>query len=164
MQSPFAPGVNLSAGGVPVSGVHYFRAASLVPAVEAGFQAGAGGVAIGRFGWAGADGVVLNARLSAAQAQGVVATQGGDWRAVFWDEATSAWRIRQGMGLTMLAGAFGVWVHIPGGAVYGARIYANPVDGAMVAAYSVGLETTRWSVARVGGPYGLYFITTWNSP
>lgn len=150
--------------GVPVSGAYYYRAASVVPGSEAGLRAGIGGVSIGRFGWAAPDGSVLNSRSSAADTLGIVVTQAGDWRRVFWDEVTRSWKIRQGLNMTMLAGAAGMWVKLNGGGGWRQRIYADPVDGRLVAGYALGLEPSRWSVATPVGPGGLTLISTWNTP
>lgn len=159
-----ALGVPVHAGGVPVSGVYYNRVASIVPAVESGLRAGAGGVSIGRFGWATPDGRVFNSRTSAQDVLGLVAIQNGDWRRVFWDEVSRTWKIREGLNLTMLSGGPGVWVKLDNGGGWQDRIYADPVDGRLVAGYSAGLETSRWSVAAPVGPGGLSLITTWNTP
>jgi hypothetical protein len=148
--------------GVPVSGVYYYRASSLVAGGEAGTVAGVGGVSIGRFAWVEPDGRVLNSRVSAAGRFGLVVMQDGDWRRVFWDETTQTWKVRQGFNLTLLSAAPGMWVRLPGGGQWGARVYANPVDGTPVAAYAVGLEATAWSVVRPTAPGGLSLITTWN--
>lgn len=157
-----ALGVYPHAEGVPVSGVHYYRSASVVPGGEMGMRAGSGGVAIGRFGWAEPDGTVTNARLSASGVIGLVVIQGGDWRRVFWDQVTLAWRIREGLNLTMLSATPGMWVRFPGGASWNQRVYTNPLDGIPVAGYAVGLEPTSWVVGVPHGPGGLSLVTTWN--
>lgn len=164
MQGNIAPGVFPRAGGVPVSGVYYYRAGSVIAGGEAGLRAGPGGVAIGRFGWVSPAGVVLNARTSAQDIVGLVVIETGDWRKVFWDELTQTWRIRAGLGLTMLSHAPGMWVVLPGGGSWRERVYANPVDGTPVAGYADGLESTRWSVGKPNGPGGLSLLTTWNKP
>jgi hypothetical protein len=148
--------------GVPLEGYYYFRATSLVPPVAGGFAAGVGGAGIARFGWSDTDGRVTNARASGADTLGLVAYQSGDWRRIYWDDATRSWRIREGMNLTLLAAAPGVWVRIPGGAFPQARVYTSPLDGVPVAGYADGLEITPWVVARPIGPGGLSLITTWN--
>lgn len=157
-----ALGMYPHAEGVVISGVYYNRASSLVPGVEAGFRAGAGGVAIGRFGWAEPDGTVYNARMSAEGLLGLVVIQSGDWRRVFWDEATLTWRIRQGLNLTMMSAAPGMYVRIPGGAQWNQRIYTSPLDGIPVAGYAVDLEPTPWAVGQPHTAGGLSLITTWN--
>lgn len=150
--------------GVPISGVYYDRASSLIAGGEASMRAGVGGVAIGRAGWCAPNGVVLNARTTSEDLIGMVVIEMGDWRRVFWDSAARAWRIREGLNMTMLTGAQGLWVKLDSGGTYRARIYADPIDGRLVASYAVGLEATRWSVARPVGPGGLTLITTWNDP
>jgi hypothetical protein len=157
-----ALGVYPHAEGVPVSGVFYNRAASVVSGAELGLRAGAGGVTIGRFGWAEPDGTVYNARMSAEAVQGLVVIQSGDWRRVYWDTATSSWRIREGLNLTMLSGAPGMWVHIPGGAQWNQRVYTSALDGIPVAGYAVDLEPTRWVVGVPRSAGGLSLLTTWN--
>jgi len=157
-----ALGVYQHAEGVPVSGVYYNRAASVISGDEMGLRAGAGGVAIGRFGWAEPDGTVSNSRASAQGIPGLVVIQDGDWRRVYWDEVTNTWRIRQGLNLTMLSAALGMWVKIPGGASWSARVYTDPLDGIPVAGYAVGLEATNWAVGVPCGRVGLSLITTWN--
>lgn len=148
--------------GVPIQGRYYFRASTVVPPVAGGFAAGVGGAGIARFGWSGADGRVTNARASEHEVQGLVVWQPGDWRRIYWDDATQSWRIREGMNLTLLAAAPGVWVYFPNGASINARVYTSPLDGIPVAGYAEGLEITPWVVARPIGPGGLSFITTWN--
>lgn len=157
-----AYGWNAPAVGVPVSGVYYYRASNVIAGGEAGLRAGAGGVSIGRFGWAEPDGTVLNSRVSAQGLRGVIAIHYADWRGVFWDEVTHTWKIREGLPATMIAKAPGVWVDFPNGAVGGAQVYTDPLDGLPVAGYAVGLEATLWTVGRACGPGGLSLITTWN--
>lgn len=162
MNSNNAFGMYSHAEGVPISGVYYYRATSVVSSTELGLRAGAGGAAIGRFGWAEPDGSVINARVSAAGILGLVVIQTGDWRHVYWDSVTHSWRIREGLNLTMLSGAPGMWVNFPGGASWNQRVYTNPLDGIPVAGYAVGLEPTPWVVGKPCGPGGLSLVTTWN--
>lgn len=157
-----ALGVYQRAEGVPIEGRYYFRASTLVPPVEGGFAAGVGGASIARFGWGSADGRVTNARASATDALGLVVSQGGDWRRIYWDDLTNSWKIREGMNLTMLASAPGVWVRFASPPTAGARVYTSPLDGVPVAGYADGLEVTPWVVGRPIGPGGLSLITTWN--
>jgi len=137
---------------------------SVISGSEVGLRAGAGGVSIGRFGWASPDGSVLNARTRADDVLGMVVIQTGDWRRVFWDDVSHTWKIREGLNLTMLSGAPGMWIKLPGGGAWGQRVYADPVDGTPVAGYAVGLEPSRWCVGHPIGPGGLSLITTWNTP
>jgi hypothetical protein len=157
-----ALGVYPHAEGVPISGVYYNRASSVVSGSEVGLRAGAGGVAIGRFGWAEPDGTVSNARVSDAGVIGLVVIQSGDWRRVYWDGTTHTWRIREGLNLTMLSAAPGILVHIPNGAQWNQRVYTSPLDGIPVAGYAVDLEPTRWAVGKPHTPGGLSLLTTWN--
>lgn len=150
------------AEGVPISGVYYDRAVSVIPGGPMGMRAGAGGVAIGRGGFASADGTVLNSRTAASDAFGIVVSQGGDWRRVFWDTVSRSWRIREGLNLTMLEGAPGMWVKLYSLASWGQQVYVSPIDGRLFAGYADGLEVTRWSVVTPTGPGGLALITTWN--
>lgn len=157
-----ALGVHQHAEGVPIEGRFYFRATTLVgPAAT--LVAGVGGAGIARFGWADADGRVTNARALPTDLLGLVVAQSGDWRRIYWDNATRSWRIRQGMNLTMLTAAPGVWVRFPGGVgAPNVRVYTSPLDGIPVAGDTGGLEVTPWVVARPIGPGGLSLITTWN--
>lgn len=164
MNSLGAFGAYRRAEGVPVFGVYYNRASSQVPGGELGLRAGAGGAAIGRFGWAAPDGTVLNARTSDQDQLGLIVTRYGDWRSVYWDDLTHTWRIRQGLNLTMLAASPGFWMRIPGGGSWGAAIYADPTDGTPVAEAADGLELSRWVVGSRCGADGLFFVTTWNLP
>lgn len=157
-----APGVYPHAEGVPLSSVYNNRASSVISGSELGLRAGAGGAAIGYFGWADPDGNVLNARRSAEDVLGLVVFQGGDWRRVFWDEATETWRIREGMNMTMISAAPGIWVRFPNGAQWNQRVYTNPLDGIPVAGYADDLEVTPWVVGIAEGAGGLSLITTWN--
>lgn len=147
---------------IPVSGVYYNRASSMVAGGEAPLRAGAGGVSIGRFGWAEPDGRVLNSRVSAQGMLGLVVIQYGDWRKIFWDEETSTWKVREGLPITMLTAAPGVWVSFAGGVSAGDRVYADPMDGLPVAGYAAGLEATRWVIGQPRGRGDLSLITTWN--
>lgn len=151
------------AEGVPVSGVYYNRASSLIVGGEAGTVAGVGGLSIGRFAWAAPDGRCLNQRTSDQDLLGLVVWQGGDWRRVFWDEVTFSWKIREGMNVTLLTRAPGEWVRIPSGGQWGEAIYTSPLDGVPVAGYADGLEATPWSLARPARGDSLSLITTWNS-
>lgn len=157
-----ALGVTPHTEGVVLSGVYYNRATSVVAGGN-GTVAGPGGASIGRFGWVGADGRVFNARQSAADVLGVVAVQYGDWRRIFYDEPSNTWKIREGVNLTLIAGALGMWVRFPAGAVWNARVYANPVDGTPFSGQTPGYEVTPWAVGRSFGPGGLSLITTWNN-
>lgn len=158
-----ALGVYSRTEGVPIEGRYYFRASTLVPNVAGGFAAGVGGASIARFGWADADGRVTNARTSVADPFGLVVYQGGDWRRIYWDDLTRSWRIREGMNLTLLDAAPGVWVRFPYGVgAPNLRVYTSPLDGVPVAGDTGGLIQTPWVVARPNGPGGLSLITTWN--
>jgi hypothetical protein len=157
-----ALGVRPYTEGVPLEGVYYKRASNVCAGPAGALMAGPGGAAIARFGWADLDGRVTNARAAATDVLGLVAFQSGDWRRVYWDEVKRAWIIREGMDLTMLDAAPGVWVRFPGGAAYGLRVYTSPLDGIPVAGQADGLEVTPWVVAQAIGPGGLSLITTWN--
>lgn len=162
MALPDALGGLPAAEGVVYSGYYYNRASSLVVGGEAGTVAGAGGVSIGRFAWAAPDGRCINERTSPADRLGFVATRAGDWRRVYWDDASQSWKIREGTNITLIAAAPAAWAILPGGGNWNAPIYANPLDGLPVAAYAEGLEATPWRVARPTAPGGLALITTWN--
>lgn len=157
-----ALGASLRPEGVPFEGRYYFRATTLVAPVPGGFAAGVGGASIARFGWGDADGRVTNARASPTDVLGLVVYQAGDWRRIYWDDASRSWKIREGMNLTLLGAAPGVWVRLGNLATPGARVYTSPLDGIPIAGDTGGLEITPWVVARPIGPGGLSFITTWN--
>jgi hypothetical protein len=164
MQGPSA-----LAASPAVEGAFVFGAYNIAATVNAGpagsLRAGVGGAIIGRFGWAGPDGVVLNARTLAEDIAGIVMPQYGpgvDWRQVFYDEALQVFRIRQGLGLTMLSRG-NVWVRFAGGAVVGQQVYANLLDGSAISGYSAAGELTPWSVASPAQPGGLAIVTTWST-
>lgn len=159
-----APGALTRAGSVPIEGRYYNRAVSLVPGSELGLRAGAGGAAIGRFGWADPNGVVSNARSSDQDQIGLIVNMCADWRGVYWDEPTGTWRIREGFNLTMIVGAPGFPTVLPNGGDWGQRIYADPIDGTPYAGFVAGLESTRWSVGSRQQIGGLFLLTTWNTP
>lgn len=163
MSGPYAPGAPFAAGGVPISGVYYDRASSVVSGGEMGLRAGAGGVSIGRFGWARPDGTVFNARESAQDRLGLVVIQSGDWRRIFWDDASKTWKIREGMNLTMLSAAPGMLVRLAADGVWGQAVYTDPLDGSVIPGYADGLELTPWTLVRPAS-YGLSLISTWNTP
>lgn len=149
-----------------VEGAFVFGQYNVMATVNAGpagsLRAGIGGTSIGRFGWAGVDGVVMNVRLAAADLIGVVLPQFGpgvDWRRVFYDDASFTYKIREGMNMAMLARG-NVWVRFPGGATPSQPVYANPLDGTAISGYSLAGELTPWSVASPAAPGELAIIST----
>lgn len=163
MQGPSA-----LAAAPAVEGAFVFSSNNIAATVNAGpagsLRGGDGGVIIGRFGWANVDGIVLNSRTSPEDIPGVVMPQYGpgvDWRQVFYDEALQVFRIRKGLGLTMLSRG-NVWVRFPGGANIGQQVYTNPLDGSVISGYSADGELTPWSVASAAPPGQLAIITTWS--
>lgn len=125
-------------------------------------RAGAHGVGIGRFAWMGVDGVVLNARSSSQDLQGIVIAPMSpqvDWRWVFYDDVSQTFRIREGLPCPLLA-AGNMWVRFPNGARYGESVYANVLDGTPISGYSADGELTPWSVSRPCAANELAIIST----
>lgn len=145
-------------------GMYFNPACSLVSPVPAGLRAGPGGVGIGRFGWADANGTVRNARLSATDMLGLVIPDvpvNSDWRNVFFDIVTCTWRIREGLPVTLLRNGQ-VWVKFVGGAQLSQPVYANLIDGRAISGYSVAGELTPWSVGSTVSAESMAIITTWS--
>lgn len=143
---------------------HYNVAATVNAGPAGALVAGLHGVAIGRFGWADENGLVLNERTSGFDVIGLVVPRlgpGVDWRQVFYDDASDTWRIRQGLPLTMLSRG-SVWARFPGGAYAGQMVFANVLDGTPLSGYSPDGELTRWSVVTSCRPGELAVISTWS--
>jgi len=161
MNGPSALAAYPAAEGAFVLGA-YNSFATVIGGPQASPRAGEGGVALGRFGWMGEDGVVLNARMSEADLQGVVIIQAGpgvDWRRVFYDEVTATFRVREGLPCPMLSRG-NVWARFPYGARPGEQVYANVLDGAPLSGYSPAGELTPWTVSTFCGAGGLAIIST----
>jgi hypothetical protein len=128
-------------------------------------QAGAGGVVIGRFAWIRPDGIALNERASADDVLGFVlpdyAQPFVDWRRVFYDDVLQAWRIRQGLAVT-LAAAGDYWARFPSGARIGDQVYSNLLDGSAISGNSVDGESSPWFVASAARAGQLAVISTWS--
>lgn len=128
-------------------------------------RAGAGGAAVARFGWMSQAGIVLNARNAVSDTQGLVlpfTIPFADWRAVYFDEVSCTWRIREGLNLSMLSQGT-VWARFPFGAYAGQRVYANTLDGAPQAGDTLGGELTPWSAMSDAGAGELAIISTWST-
>lgn len=138
--------------------------ATLIAGRAGPIQAGAGGVAVGRFGWVRPDGVAQNLRTSEEDVLGFVLPDYGpfvDWRRVFFDDVSQAWKIREGLAVT-LVGAGNFWARFPNGARVGDPVYVNPLDGRAVSGYSPTAEPTPWFVASAARAMQLAIISTWS--
>lgn len=152
----------------PVEGAFAYSEFTITASTIAGpngsIQAGAGGVALGRFAWIRPDGVALNSRTSQDDVLGFVLPDYApfvDWRRVFFDDAARAWKLRQGLPVTLVA-AGNLWARFPNGARVGDQVYANPLDGRAVSGYSPTAEPTPWSVASAARANQLAIISTWS--
>lgn len=142
-----------------------------VPSVLAGpgaLRAAPGGTIQGRFGWAGADGLVRNTRLAASDQIGIVkpyrSASGADvvgfgWTWQFFDPLVRAFRVRQGLNVNLIAaGPF--WVRFAGGAYAGEPVYASLSDGSAVSGSAANCELTPWIVSSNSEPGNLAVIST----
>lgn len=130
-----------------------------------GLVGGLNGTALGRFGWADANGVVLNQRTSPQDVLGFTLLQTGpqvDWRRVFYDDASQTWRVRRGLPVTMISRG-NVWARFPNGAYAGQPVFANVLDGSALSGYSPDGELTPWSVLTDCPPGHIAVITTWST-
>lgn len=129
-----------------------------------------GGTIQGRFGWASAaDGLVTNTRRAASDQLGVVlpyqARSGADvigagWSWQFFDAAVKAWRIRQGLPITLMpVGEF--WLKFAGGAFTGEPVYASTVDGSAISGVSSDAELTPWLVCSNANAGDLAAVSTY---
>jgi hypothetical protein len=162
-------GYSTLAAANAVEGAFVFGAYNIAATVTAGpagsLRAGVHGAGVGRFGWANVAGIVLNERTSEADILGIVIPQFGpdvDWRQVFYDEVSRTCRVREGLGLTMLARG-NVWARFAAGAVPTQPVYANPLDGTAISGYSPDGELTPWSVVTAARPGDLAIISTWSN-
>jgi hypothetical protein len=139
-----------------------------VPSVLGSWVAAPGGTIAARFGWANpATGLVSNTRISAQDQIGIVlpnSSRGGvvgfgpSWR--FFDPAVQAFRIRQGIGVTLIA-AGPIWLRFAGGAIAGQPVYASLTDGSAISGAAANSELTRWVVASNAGPGALAVASTY---
>lgn len=128
-------------------------------------RAGVGGAAVGRFAWMNPAGVAVNARNSVQDTQGLVlpfTIPFADWRAVYYDDVSKTWRIREGLNMSMLVQGT-VWVRFPYGAYAGQRVYANTLDGAPQSGDTLGGELTPWSATCDAAAGELAIISTWST-
>jgi hypothetical protein len=139
------------------------RPYTTLPAGPGALRGGAGGVAVGRFGYADALGRVTNARGAPADRIGLVILAFVEpalntWQRNYWDETTRTYRVREGTEVTMLTrGA--VWVRFAGGAWPAQPVYASTLDGQAFSGYAADAELTGWSVQTVAGPGELAIIS-----
>lgn len=126
--------------------------------------AGAGGAAVGRFGFAHVDGRVTNARTAARDRVGVVILPFVEpalntWQRNYWDEASKSYRIREGTEVTcVVRGA--IWMRFDGGAWAGQPVYASILDGRAFSGYAADAEPTVWTVQTPCEPGQLAIVTT----
>jgi hypothetical protein len=140
-----------------------------VPSVLGSWSAPPGGTIQGRFGWANpSTGLVSNTRVSAEDQIGIVlplSARGGvigaghTWQ--FFDPAVQAFRIRQGLGVTLIASG-PMWLRFAGGAYTGQPIYASLDDGHAISGSAANSELTPWKVAS-NAPGGGLAITSTNA-
>lgn len=139
------------------------------PAGPGGYVGQAGGTIAARFGWGNnAAHTVANTRTSAQDQLGVVVPLfsgygagvvgfGHSWQ--FYDPAVRAFRIRQGLPVTLMAkGDF--WLRFAGGAYTGMPVYASLVDGSAIAGETTGAELTPWFVCSNAPGCGLAMVST----
>lgn len=140
------------------------------PAGAGAYVAPAGGTIQGRFGWGNVPaGTVNNTRLDASDQLGVVLpirvqsgamVIGWGWTWEFYDPTVKAFRIRQGIVVTLMAeGNF--WVRFAGGAYTGEPVYASLVDGSAISGQTDNAELTPWTVCSNAGPGQLAMISTY---
>ena len=165
---PFAasPAVEGAFVFTPGQTAHKYGVFTVLPSpVAGGLQVGAGGLALGRFGFADADGIVTNARVSAADRIGIAIppfTQPvlNTWQRNYWDAITQTLRARTGTEAVLLTRGSGVWVRFAGGAWPGQKVYASVLDGQAFSGYAVNAELTLWSVLTKADPGELAVIST----
>lgn len=144
------------------------------------FRAGVGGVLQGRFGWGNAPTrAVFNAPQSPQDALGVVlplrsvnAANGGvvggpaafggpvasrSWQT--WDPVYRAWRLRQGIVVTLMDGG-NFWLKFAGGANYGNTVYASLTDGSAVSGEIAGAVVTPFKVCSECDAGGLALVSS----
>lgn len=134
-----------------------------------GYVAQAGGTIAGRFGWGNNSArMVANTRSSAQDQLGVVLPLaagygagvigfGRSWQ--FYDPLVRAFRIRQGINVTLMAqGNF--WLRFAGGAYTGMPVYASLVDGAAISGETANAELTPWKVCSNTAPGCLAIVST----
>jgi hypothetical protein len=138
-----------------------------VPSALGSWSAAPGGTIAARFGWANpATGLVSNTRITSADQIGIVppiSARGGvigagyTWQ--FYDPVVRAFRIRQGLGVTLIASG-PMWLRFAGGAYTGQCIYASLDDGHAVSGSGANSELTPWVVASNAVPGALAIAST----
>jgi hypothetical protein len=138
-----------------------------VPSVLGSWSAAPGGTIAARFGWANpATGLVSNTRITAADQIGIVlpnSARGGvigagrSWQ--FFDPTVQAFRIRPGLGVTLIASG-PMWLRFAGGAYAGQPIYASLDDGHAISGPGANSELTPWVVASNAAPGALAIAST----
>lgn len=159
--------------GAFVSPPQYMNGEARVASALAGpgaYVAQPGGTIQARFGWgSAADGLVANTRRGAADQLGVVLPLraqsgalviGWGWSWQFFDPVVQAFRIREGLPVTLLA-VGDVWLRFAGGAYAGQPVYASLVDGSAISGDTGGDELTPWFVCSNAAPGGLAKVSTY---
>ncbi|WP_048996413.1 structural cement protein Gp24 [Burkholderia multivorans] len=133
---------------------------AVVLAGEGELVAGAGGVTVGRFAWADANGNVTNAGTGAPT--GFVHREQQALITVFL--AKSSMVIPQGLAVTLhSAGDF--WARTSTPATVGQKVFASNTDGSVQTAAAgatvAGYTETKWFVDSAGAANELIKISTW---
>lgn len=134
------------------------------------YVAPAGGTIQGRFGWGNVPaGTVGNTRTDASDQLGMVLplraqsganVTGWGWTWQFYDPTVNAFRIREGLPVTLMSqGNF--WLRFAGGAYTGEPVWASLVDGSAISGETVGAELTPWFVCSNANPGQLAIISTY---
>jgi hypothetical protein len=168
-QGPFGTGVFEGAfASIP----RFINGQARMPSALAGaggYVGQAGGTIAGRFGWGNNDAhTVANTRTSVQDQLGVVLPLasgfgagvigfGRSWQ--FYDPLVRAFRIRQGIPISLLA-AGALWLRFAGGAYTGQPVYASLVDGSAVSGETSNAELTPWKVCSNAPPGGLAMVST----
>lgn len=150
----------------------YINGQPLMPsalATAGGYVAQAGGTIAGRFGWGDNSAhSVSNTRANASDQLGVVLPLisgygagvigfGRSWQ--FYDPLVRAFRIRQGLPVTLMAqGNF--WLRFAGGAYTGMPVYASLIDGSAISGETADAELTPWKVCSNAPPGALAMVST----
>lgn len=152
----------------PVEGAFVFGAYNVASSLIAGglapLRAAAGGLAVGRFGWASDEGIAANTRAADTDRLGFVMPKLGpffDRSGQFFDEALQAVKVREGLPVTLLATGQ-VWAKFPNGARVHDRVYARLLDGVAFSGPNDDSELTQWAVDCDCAPGGLAIISTWS--
>lgn len=132
------------------------------PAGAGQFVAAPGGLIQGRFGWGDPSTGLASNVPTAGATLGVVLPYAGwraDWGRVYFDPTVNAYRIREGLNVTLMTGG-PFWLRFAAGAVAGQPVYASNVDGAALSGYTAEATLTPWKVSTPTAPGGLAIVST----